>query len=31
MLGRLNDSFDGLRRVYLTEPRSYRLTMTMEF
>ncbi|MDO8543358.1 MAG: TonB-dependent receptor [Opitutaceae bacterium] len=30
-IGRLNDSYDGLRRVYLAEPRSYRLTMTMEF
>jgi hypothetical protein len=30
-VGRYNDTFDGLRRVYLTEARSYRLTMSMEF
>ena len=30
-IGRYNDTFDGLKRVYLTEPRSYRLTMTVEF
>lgn len=29
--GRLNDSFDGLRRVYLAEPRSYRMTLSTEF
>lgn len=30
-VGRLNDSFDGIRRVYLAEPRSYRFTATFDF
>jgi iron complex outermembrane recepter protein len=30
-VGRYNDTFDGLRRVYLSEPRSYRLTTSMDF
>ena len=29
--GRYNDSYSGIRRVYLTEPRSWRLTTTLEF
>lgn len=30
-VGRYNDTYDGLRRVYLSPPRSYRLTATLEF
>ena len=30
-VGRLNDTFDGIRRIYLNEPRSYRFTTTLEF
>lgn len=30
-IGRYNDTYTGVRRVYLTEPRSYRLTTTLEF
>ena len=30
-VGRYNDDYTGLRRVYLNEPRSYRLTATTEF
>jgi outer membrane receptor protein involved in Fe transport len=30
-VGRYNTTYDGLLRVYLNEPRSYRLTATMEF
>jgi hypothetical protein len=30
-IGRYNDTFDGIKRVYLAEPRSYRLTTTFEF
>jgi iron complex outermembrane recepter protein len=30
-VGRYNDTFDGIRRVYLTEPRSYRFTTTIDF
>ena len=29
--GRLNDIYTGLRRVYLNEPRSWRLTTTLDF
>jgi hypothetical protein len=29
--GRYNDNYTGVRRVYLNEPRSYRLTTTLEF
>ena len=29
--GRYNDNYTALRRVYLNEPRSYRLTTTLEF
>jgi outer membrane receptor protein involved in Fe transport len=31
IVGRYNDDYTGVRRVYLNEPRSYRLTTTMEF
>lgn len=30
-VGRYNDNYTGVRRVYLNEPRSYRLTTTLEF
>lgn len=30
-VGRYNDDYTGVRRVYLNEPRSYRLTTTLEF
>ncbi len=30
-IGRYNDTYTGVRRVYLNEPRSYRLTTTLEF
>jgi outer membrane receptor for monomeric catechols len=30
-VGRYNANYSGLLRVYLNEPRSYRLTATMEF
>jgi outer membrane receptor protein involved in Fe transport len=30
-VGRLNDNYTGIRRVYLNEPRSYRFTTTVEF
>lgn len=29
--GRYNDTYNGMRRVYLVEPRSWRLTTTMDF
>jgi outer membrane receptor protein involved in Fe transport len=31
LTGRLNDRFNGLRRVYFQEPRSFRLTTTVEY
>jgi outer membrane receptor protein involved in Fe transport len=30
-VGRYNDTYTGIRRVYLNEPRSFRLTTTLEF
>jgi outer membrane receptor protein involved in Fe transport len=30
-IGRYNTDYSGLRRVYLTEPRSWRLTTTLDF
>ncbi len=30
-IGRYNDNYTGIRRVYLNEPRSYRFTTTLEF
>ncbi len=30
-VGRYNDNYTGVRRVYLNEPRSFRLTTTLEF
>ncbi|HUR59515.1 MAG TPA: TonB-dependent receptor plug domain-containing protein [Opitutaceae bacterium] len=30
-VGRYNDDYTGVRRIYLNEPRSYRLTTTLEF
>jgi hypothetical protein len=30
-VGRYNDNYTGIRRVYLNEPRSYRFTTTIEF
>jgi iron complex outermembrane receptor protein len=30
-VGRYNDNYTGVRRIYLVEPRSYRLTTTLEF
>jgi len=30
-VGRYNDNYTGVRRMYLVEPRSYRLTTTLEF
>jgi outer membrane receptor protein involved in Fe transport len=30
-VGRYNDDYTGIRRVYLNEPRSYRFTTTLEF
>jgi outer membrane receptor protein involved in Fe transport len=30
-VGRYNDDYTGVRRVYLNEPRSYRLTTTLDF
>jgi iron complex outermembrane recepter protein len=30
-VGRYNDNYSGIRRVYLNEPRSYRFTTTLEF
>lgn len=30
-IGRYNDAYDGVRRIYLNEPRSYRLTASVEF
>ena len=30
-VGRYNDNYTGIRRVYLNEPRSYRFTTTLEF
>jgi hypothetical protein len=30
-IGRYNDDYTGIRRVYLNEPRSYRFTTTLEF
>ncbi|WP_414662467.1 TonB-dependent receptor plug domain-containing protein [Horticoccus sp. 23ND18S-11] len=30
-IGRYNDDYTGVRRVYLNEPRSYRFTTTLEF
>ena len=30
-VGRYNDNYTGVKRVYLNEPRSYRLTTTLEF
>jgi hypothetical protein len=30
-IGRYNDTYTGVRRVYLNEPRSYRLTTTLDF
>jgi len=30
-IGRYNDNYTGVRRVYFNEPRSYRLTTTLEF
>lgn len=30
-IGRYNNDYTGIRRVYLNEPRSYRLTTTLEF
>ena len=30
-VGRYNDNYTGVRRVYLNEPRSYRLTTTLDF
>ncbi len=30
-VGRYNDNYTGIRRVYLNEPRSYRFTTTVEF
>ena len=30
-IGRYNDDYTGIRRVYLNEPRSYRLSTTLEF
>lgn len=30
-VGRLNDTFDGVRRVFLNDPRSYRLTASVDF
>ena len=30
-VGRYNDNYTGVRRVYLNEPRSYRFTTTLEF
>ena len=30
-IGRYNDTYTGIRRVYLNEPRSYRFTTTLEF
>ena len=31
VVGRRNTAGDGLRRIYLNEPRSYRFTTTWEF
>jgi outer membrane receptor protein involved in Fe transport len=31
VLGRYNDTYNGIRRVYLNEPRSWRLTTSVEF
>jgi hypothetical protein len=30
-IGRYNDTYTGVRRIYFHEPRSYRLTTTLEF
>jgi outer membrane receptor protein involved in Fe transport len=30
-IGRYNDTYTGVRRIYFNEPRSYRLTTTLEF
>jgi outer membrane receptor protein involved in Fe transport len=30
-IGRYNDTYNGVRRIYFNEPRSYRLTTTLEF
>jgi len=30
-VGRYNDNYTGVRRVYLNEPRSFRLTTTLDF
>ena len=30
-IGRYNDGYDGIRRIYLNEPRSYRLTTSVDF
>jgi hypothetical protein len=30
-VGRYNDNYTGVRRVYLNEPRSWRLTTTLDF
>ena len=30
-IGRYNDDYSGIRRVYLNEPRSYRFTTTLDF
>ena len=30
-IGRYNDNYTGVRRVYFNEPRSYRLTTTLDF